>query len=153
MSPQNMGIFLNMFRMSDFIREWKNSWFWQPDYLLMKKTMGNSRLLWYESYAMCLVTYCEIILWYFNVFKDDCIRGVCSFFPEFLHNFTECQILWSLYSVFHAFTLKLPIQTSLSVVPTYSSFLTHHQISAKQSHPCNLWEFPIILIQRIRCKV
>ena len=36
----------------------------------------------------------------------------------FLHTFSECQILWSLCSVvFLAFTLKLPIQTSLSVVP------------------------------------
>ena len=33
-------------------------------------------------------------------------------------NFSECQILWSLCSVvFHALTLKLPNQTSLSVAP------------------------------------
>ena len=39
-------------------------------------------------------------------------------FPEFLQNFSECQILWSLCLViFHALTLKLPIQTSLSVAP------------------------------------
>ena len=39
-------------------------------------------------------------------------------FPEFLQNFSERQILWSLcLVVFHALTLKLPIQTSLSVVP------------------------------------
>ena len=38
-------------------------------------------------------------------------------FTEVLQNFSECQILWSLCSVvFHDFTLKLPIQTSLSVV-------------------------------------
>ena len=42
----------------------------------------------------------------------------CARFPEFLQNFSERQILWSLCSVvFHALTLKLPIQTSLSVAP------------------------------------
>ena len=42
----------------------------------------------------------------------------CACFPEFLQNFSECQIVWSLSSVvFHALTLKLPIQTSLSVAP------------------------------------
>ena len=36
----------------------------------------------------------------------------------FLQNSSEHQILWSLCSVvFYAFTLKLPIQTSLSVAP------------------------------------
>ena len=41
-----------------------------------------------------------------------------SCFAEFLQNFSERQILWSLYSVvFHALTSKLPIQTSLSVAP------------------------------------
>ena len=45
------------------------------------------------------------------------IQG-CARFPEFLQNFTEHQILWSLcLLVFLALTLKLPIQTSLSVVP------------------------------------
>ena len=39
-------------------------------------------------------------------------------FPEFLENFSERLILWNLCSVvFHALTLKLPIQTSLSVAP------------------------------------
>ena len=39
-------------------------------------------------------------------------------FPEFLQNFSECQILWSLcLVVFHALTLKLPIQTTPFVVP------------------------------------
>ena len=42
----------------------------------------------------------------------------CARFPEFLQNFSERQILWSLCSiVFHALTLKLPIQTSFSVAP------------------------------------
>ena len=46
------------------------------------------------------------------------IEQGCAHFPEFLQNFSERQILLSLCSVvFHAFTLKLPIQTSLSVVP------------------------------------
>ena len=44
----------------------------------------------------------------------------CARFAEFLQNFSGCQILWSLCSVvFHELklTLKLPIQTSLSVAP------------------------------------
>ena len=41
----------------------------------------------------------------------------CARFPKILQNFSERQILWSLCSVvFHALTLKLPIQTSPSVV-------------------------------------
>ena len=49
-----------------------------------------------------------------NVHK---IRG-CACFAEFSQNFSERQILWSLcLVVFHALTLKLPIQTSLSVAP------------------------------------
>ena len=39
-------------------------------------------------------------------------------FPEFLQNFRECQILWNLcLVVFLTFTLRLLIQTSLSVAP------------------------------------
>ena len=42
----------------------------------------------------------------------------CARFPEILQNVSERQILCSLCSVvFHAFTLILPIQTSLSVLP------------------------------------
>ena len=42
----------------------------------------------------------------------------CACFPDFLQNYSEGQILWSLcLVVFHALTLNLPIQTSLSVVP------------------------------------
>ena len=39
----------------------------------------------------------------------------CACFPEFLQNFSERQSLCLV--VFHAFTLGLPIQTSLSVAP------------------------------------
>ena len=42
----------------------------------------------------------------------------CARFPEILQNFSERQILWRMCSVvFHALTLKLPVQTSLSVAP------------------------------------
>ena len=42
----------------------------------------------------------------------------CAHFPEFLENLSERHILWRMsYLVFHALTLKLPIQTSLSMVP------------------------------------
>ena len=44
----------------------------------------------------------------------------CTCFPEFFQNFSECQILWSLcLVVFLAFTLRLPIQTSLCVAPKF----------------------------------
>ena len=40
----------------------------------------------------------------------------CARFADFLQNVSERQILWSLCSVvFHALTLKSPIQTSLSL--------------------------------------
>ena len=42
----------------------------------------------------------------------------CARFAEILQNFSERQILWSLCSVvFLAFTLRFPIQISLSVAP------------------------------------
>ena len=42
----------------------------------------------------------------------------CACFPEFLQNFSERQILWSLCLVLlHALTLTLPIQTSFSPAP------------------------------------
>ena len=60
----------------------------------------------------------------FQITYHRTIRG-CAHFHEILQNFSERQILWSLCSVvFHALTLKLPIQTSLSVAPTRSVF-TH----------------------------
>ena len=49
-------------------------------------------------------------------------RG-CARFPEILQNFSERQILWNLCSVgFHAFTMRFPIQTSLSVAPILPIF-------------------------------
>ena len=51
------------------------------------------------------------------VLKQRRTQG-CAHFPEFLQNFSERQILWSLcLVVFLALTLKLSIQTSLSVAP------------------------------------
>ena len=56
---------------------------------------------------------------------------------DFLENFSEHQILWNLcLVVFHALTLRLPIQTSLSVahkLPVSLSFF-----SGKPAHPCVL---------------
>ena len=58
----------------------------------------------------------------------------CARFPEFLQNFSERQILWRMCLVdFHASTLKLPIQTSLSVAPT-RCFLAQQPIS-ERAHP------------------
>ena len=43
---------------------------------------------------------------------------MCARFAEFLQNCSERQILWRMcLVVFYALTLKLPIQTSLSVAP------------------------------------
>ena len=49
----------------------------------------------------------------------------CVRFPEFVKNFSECQILSSLVSVnFHTFTLQLPIQTPHSVAPELQVFVS-----------------------------
>ena len=49
-------------------------------------------------------------------------RG-CARFPEILQNFSERQILWNLCSVgFHAFTMRFPIQTLLSMAPKFPVF-------------------------------
>ena len=51
----------------------------------------------------------------------------CARFPEFVQNLSERQISWSLCSVvFHAFALKLPIQTSISVVSELPVSLSSH---------------------------
>ena len=47
----------------------------------------------------------------------------CARFPQFVQNFSERQILWSLCSVdFHTFALQLPIQILHSVEPELLSF-------------------------------
>ena len=54
---------------------------------------------------------------YFWSFDQKTVLG-CACFPEFLQNFSERQILWSLcWLVFIVFTLKSPIQTLLPVAP------------------------------------
>ena len=60
----------------------------------------------------------------------------CARFAEILQNCVVRQVFERMCSiVFLAFTLKLPIQTLLSVAPTHSSFLVHHTISAKRAQP------------------
>ena len=63
----------------------------------------------------------------------------CARFPQFVQNFSECQILWSLCSVdFHTLTLKLPIQTPHSVAPELQVFVTsleNRQNFSKTSTP------------------
>ena len=55
---------------------------------------------------------------YADTTRADTPWAGCARFPEILQNFSEHQILWSLCSVVvHAFTLKLSIQTLLSVAP------------------------------------
>ena len=51
----------------------------------------------------------------------------------------SARFLWSLYRIFHALTLKLPIQTSLSVAPQLQVlYVTGENMSnpsGKQAHP------------------
>ena len=55
----------------------------------------------------------------------------CARFPKILQNLSKRVILWSLCSVvFHVLTLRLPIQTSLSVAPDLPVFLS----SAENCH-------------------
>ena len=70
-------------------------------------------------------------------------------FPDFLQNFSEHQILWRMCLVFFlAFILRLPIQTSLSVLPN-SQFLCVQMKnvtnSVKQAHP---WKLRLVLLAR-----
>ena len=52
----------------------------------------------------------------------------CARFADFLQHFSKREILWSLCSVvFHAFRLKLPIQSSLSVAPKLPVPLSSHE--------------------------
>ena len=49
----------------------------------------------------------------------------CARFPQFVQNFSERQILWSLCLVdFHTFTLQLTIQTLHSVAPELQLFVS-----------------------------
>ena len=63
----------------------------------------------------------KFILVRFTIIRDIC--DVLLFLNFYLQYFTACQILRSLCSVdFLTFTLKLPIQTLLSVVPKLQVF-------------------------------
>ena len=58
----------------------------------------------------------------FNLDLSDHPSG-CASFTEFLQNFSQCQIFWSLcLVVFLALTLKLIVQTSHSASPTLPVF-------------------------------
>ena len=58
----------------------------------------------------------DLVLYYFRTELYYRRALGCARFAEILQNFTERQILWSLCSVdFLTFTLRLPIQTSLSL--------------------------------------
>ena len=68
----------------------------------------------------------------------------CARFPEFVQNFSERQILWSLRSVdVHTFTLQLPIQTLHSVaseLQVFVSSLENCQNFSKTSTPQELYK-------------
>ena len=82
-----------------------------------------------------------------NVQSHSSTRSGVCLFSWIMHNFSECQILWSLcYLVFHALTLKMPIQTSLSVVPELPVSLRSGEKFMKTSTPhadinCIFWIF------------
>ena len=64
------------------------------------------------------------IVRFFKRQKVPAAQG-CARFPEFVQNFSEHQILWSLCSVdFHTLTLQLPIQTPHSVAPELQVFMS-----------------------------
>ena len=83
----------------------------------------------------------------------------CARFAEILPNFSEGQIVLSLFSVvFHALTLQLPIQPSLSVVPelpvSLSSAETCHKFrktSTLQMQQVNSRSPPVIFILHLTC--
>ena len=67
----------------------------------------------------------------------------CARFPEFVQNFSEHQILWSLCSVdFHTLILQLPIQTPHSVAPELQVFMSSlencQNFSKTSTPPCHL---------------
>ena len=72
--------------------------------------------------------------------KGGC-RG-CARFPDFVKNFSERQILWSLCSVdFHTLTLQLPIQTPHSVaheLQVFASSLENRPNFSKTSTPLGI---------------
>ena len=62
----------------------------------------------------------------------------CACFAEMLQNCMACQVFGIMCSIVsHALTLKLPIQTVLSLAPTCSVFW-RATISAKRAHPWHL---------------
>ena len=71
----------------------------------------------------------------------------CARFPQFVQNFSERQILWSLCSVdFHTFALQLPIQTPHSVAPELQVFVSSLENCSnfrKTSTPL-VWVKPIV---------
>ena len=74
----------------------------------------------------------------------------CALFPGFVQNFSDRQILWSLCSVvFYVLTLKLPIQTTISVSPELSVSLSSHekcQNFGKTSTPLDQFEITDTLV-------
>ena len=75
-----------------------------------------------------------------HLFFLGCVR-----FPEILQNFRERQILWSMCSgVFLDFTLKLPIQNSVSVAPKFPVY-KNVKISAKRPHPRVILHTEVVL--------
>ena len=99
---------------------------WYPCFVLgFKVTVGNLIRTWQRRKCY---RFPEIHLWCDTCWPLDSLNSFshmrvsvnfnprCACFPEFVQNFSERQILWSLCSVvFHTLTLKLPIQTLHSV--------------------------------------
>ena len=86
----------------------------------------------------CLMNSTREILCLKITLKHNSLSG-CARFPQFVQNFSERQLLWSLCSVdFHTFTSQLPIQTLHSVapeLPVFVSSLKNCQNFSKMSTP------------------
>ena len=77
--------------------------------LIVNNYLGTSQVVTWS--------YCRVFMCTNSISKLLRVQG-CARFPEILQNFSARQMLWSLcLVVLRALTLRLPIQTALSVAP------------------------------------
>ena len=84
-------------------------------------------LFTYANYLLWHMVFILIITIYFFIYWNSCQQKQlgCAHFPDFMQNFSERQVLWSLCSVdFHTLTLQLPIQNLHSVAPELQVFVS-----------------------------
>ena len=84
-------------------------------------------LFTYANYLLWHMVFILIFTIYFFIYWNSCQQKQlgCARFPDFMQNFSERQVLWSLCSVdFHTLTLQLPIQNLHSVAPELQVFVS-----------------------------